>query len=289
AGLLARSFLGLTNVNNGYEPSHVLAVNLLFPNQYSVARKAETISTLLTRFRALADVRAAGFSRHGLLIGETLFVGEFAPVDRATASANNERVRVRSVSDGFLTAMGVRVFDGREFNAGDDATAPVVVVLNRSAEHHYFGHDRAVGHTLEWRYGSMAWRPVTVVGVVDDLRQTSPTDDVFPEIFVDYRQFLPLLEQWKETDVKRNELAIGFLSFAVRTAGDPSTAAPGIQRTVNAVDPNIGIDAIAPMTRLVANTVARQRFYAVMLGTFAAIAAILAIVGIYGVLAYAVV
>ena len=289
AGLLARSFLSLTNVHNGYEPSHVLAVNLLFPNQYSVARKAETISTLLTRFRSLADVRAAGFSRHGLLMGETLFVGEFIPVDRAPTAVDNERVRVRSVSDGFLTAMGVRVFDGREFNAGDDATAPVVVVVNRSAERHYFGRDRAVGHTLEWQYGPMQSRPVTVVGVVDDLRQTSPTDDVFPEIFVDYRQFLPLLEQWKQTELKQNELAIGFLSFAVRTGGDPSAAVPGIQRTVNAVDPNIGIDAIAPMTLLVSNTVARQRFYAVMLGTFAAIAAILAIVGIYGVLAYAVV
>jgi len=289
AGLLARSFLGLTNVNNGYEPSHVLAVNLLFPDQYSVARKAETISTLLMRFRALADVRAAGFSRHGLLIGEELFVGRFVSASQSGGSQQNERIRLRSVSDGFLSAMGVPVLAGREFTANDGATAPVVVVLNRSAARHYFGNASAVGQSLEWQYGPMQSRPVTVIGVVEDLRQTSPTDDVAPEIFVDYRQFLPVLTQWKETEARQNMLAVGFLSFALRTGADPSAAISDVRGAVNAVDPNIGIDAIAPMTQLVSNTVARQRFYAVILGTFAAIAAVLAIVGIYGVLAYAVV
>jgi putative ABC transport system permease protein len=75
AGLLAHSFIKLSTFDKGYEPSNVLAVNLLFPDQYSIARKAQTIETLLARFRGTPNVRAAGFARHGLLIGEELYIG----------------------------------------------------------------------------------------------------------------------------------------------------------------------------------------------------------------------
>ena len=64
--------------------------------------------------------------------------------------------------------------------------------------------------------------------------------------------------------------------------------APLIGQAVRAVDPNVGVDAILPMSQLVANSVARPRFSMMLLAVFAGVAGLLAIIGIYGVLAYAV-
>ena len=70
AGLLIHSFVKLTAVDRGYDPSNVLAFQLVFPPDYPIARKADTIEALLARLRAIPNVEAAGFTRAGMLIGE---------------------------------------------------------------------------------------------------------------------------------------------------------------------------------------------------------------------------
>ena len=291
AGLLTRSFVALSTVDNGYDASNVLAINLLFPDGYSVARKQDTIDTLLSRFRGIPRVQSGGFSRHGLLIGEEIRWGTFVPPGRSLTEMKAVRTRLRPVSDGFLTTMGVPLLDGRELSPDDRALAPHAIVMSRSAARQYFGSSRAVGQVLDWHYNESdsARIPVTVVGVVEDLRQLSPSDETAPEIFVDYRQLLSLLDEGEKTAMRQTAIAIGFLSFALRTEGDPSAIAPTVRTIVNGIDPNIGIDVLIPMTRLVSSAIAPQRFYTVLLGVFAAIAGVLASVGIYSVLAYAVV
>lgn len=289
AGLLANSFIRLSTFNKGYDPTHVLAFNLLFPDQYSTARKAETIETLLNRFRSKPGVRAAGFARHGLLIGEELTIGQWIPPGRSLETMRGERIRVRCVSDGFLTAMGVPILGGRDLSPADTAAAPLVVVINRSMAAKYFTGN-PVGQVVDW-YFNKTTMPATIAGVVESVRQEAATDELVPEVFVDYRQYMKLEDTTRPgtAATASNESAIGFLSFAVRTASNPASHIPDVRETIAALDPNIGIDAIAPMTDLESSSTARQRFYAVVLGVFAVVAALLAAIGIYGVLAYAVV
>ena len=290
AGLLSHSFVRLMRTDLGYTTSNILEFQLMLPDTYSVTKKAETVTEMLARLRALPGVAAAGFSRHGILITEELMIGNLVPPGRGLDEMRKETMaRIRSVSPGFITTIEMRLLRGREFLDSDGPTAPFVLVLNQSAAKKYFGsEDAAVGQYLDW-YLAQTGVPMQVVGVVGDIRNESPARDSKPEVFVDYRQMIARFERDAEPPGRTNEAAIGWQSFVIRTAGDPRRFVPLVRETVSKVDPVIGVDSIEPADRLVAASVARQRFYATLLIVFAAVAAALAAIGIYGVLAYSVV
>ena len=162
------------------------------------------------------------------------------------------------------------------------------IVISRAVSRQFGGAGRAVGRFVDWHNEGPAVQ-MRVVGVVDDLRNTSAELEPYPEVFIDYRQLLKLQQRWGDSAERQSETSIGLLSFAVRTKGDPAVAVSLVSRIVRSVDPDAGIDAILPLERLVASSMARQRFYAVMLGVFAGVAGFLAAIGIYGMLAYAVI
>ncbi len=290
AGLLAHSFVRLMRTDLGFTTSNLLEFQLLLPDTYSVPKRADVVTDMLSRLRALPGVTAAGFSRHGVLIGEELMIGNFVPPGRGLDEMRKETMaRVRSVSPGFITATRMRIVGGREFTDGDGPNAPFVVVMNQSAARKYFGNDdAAVGQTIDW-YLARTGVPMQVVGVVGDIRNESPARESKPEVFVDYRQMIARFARDQEPVGRTNEAAIGLQSFVIRTAGDPRAFIPQVRELVARVDPAIGVDSIEPADRLLAASVARQRFYATLLLVFAGVAAALAAIGIYGVLAYSVV
>jgi predicted permease len=290
AGLLINSFARLSTVDRGYDPANVLAFQLVFPPNYPVARKTATIEAVLGRLRALPAVESAGFTRAGLLIGEAITIGTFVPPGRTVDEmrAGPASPLVRAVSHGYLTAVGARLLEGREFQAADTPLSIPVIVITRSVAARYFGAASPVGQLIDWHVGDRPASQMQVIGVVEDVSNTSPDRKPNAEIFVEYRQLLALQQRWGDSMQRQEQIAIGFLSFAVRTRGNPAAAAPVVAQIVRSVDANAGIDAMIPLDRLVASSVARPRFYAVLLGVFAGVAGLLAAIGIYGVLAYAV-
>ena len=288
AGLLVNSFSRLARVDPGWDASGRLTFYLVIPQEYTAPRKAMLVEKLLEELRRMPGVTSAGFTYAGPLLGLVDIFGVFVPPGRTPEEMRGiPEPQIRSVSHDYLSTMGVRLLAGRWLEPRDDGAAPPVLVVNQSLAKRYFGNDDPVGQLVHMD-GRMDLPPQQVVGVVDDMRQGRLDQEPAPQFFVDYRQVLALTQARQMPVPVQERLAFGFLSFVVRTDGDPARLMTPVRSLVGRVDSNVGIDAMLPMEQLAASSLTRQRFYAAVMGVFAAIAMLLSIVGIYGVLAYAV-
>ena len=289
AGLLINSFSRLARVDPGWNASGLLMFYLVMPQDYSTARKAALIDTVLTELRTMPQVRGVGYTYAGPLLGIVDRVGWFVPPGRSPEEMrdNPDNPHLRAVSHDYLQTMGGRLVAGRWFEPGDDAAAPPVIIVNRTVMRRLFNNENPVGQFVHLD-GNMELPPQQIIGVVEDMRQSRLDVAPTPQMFADYRQVLALTQARKMPTAAQERLAFGFVSFFVRTDRDPATLMPSVRSLVNRIDSAAGIDVMLPMEQLVASSLTRQRFYAILLGTFAAIAVVLGAIGIYGVLAYVV-
>jgi len=290
AGLLVNSFVNLSKVEKGYDARDAVAFQLVVPPEYATERKAATIESVISALKSLPEVEEAGFAYAGILLGLEDTVGTFTPPGRSYQEilADTAKPRLKALTHGYLKAMGATLLSGQHLDGRADASAPVVAVINRTVARKLFGDGNPVGATMVWRPGKIDV-PVEVVGVVEDVRQNRVAAPTYPEIFMDYRQVLAVHQRMGVARNRLEQISFGFMSFGVRTRGNPAAVIPAIRNAVRTTDRNATIDAIHTMEQMVGYSTARQRFYAVLLGAFGGVAGLLAAIGIYGVLAYAIV
>ncbi|MHB8412547.1 MAG: ADOP family duplicated permease [Candidatus Acidiferrales bacterium] len=274
AGLLIESFERVAHANLGFQPDHVLGVEVFlasnrYPRNQSDKQRA-FVRDVLQRMKSLPSVQSAGAVSTLPLTGfwgETNFLveGQVPPKVGETPDADN-----RFVTPGYFSTMRIPLLRGRSFTGADRDGTLRVAIVDETLARRYLGGKDPVGKRLnlgtpekpEW------WQVVGEVGNVKAFGFERPD---LPTLYRPYAQ-----------------LPVGLIAFTIRTEGDPAALLKSAEQAVWDVDEDQPVFQALPMSTLAAQSVALRRVSTLLLAGFAMLALALAAVGIYGVMAYSV-
>jgi predicted permease len=281
AGLMVRSLVGLANVNPGFDPQHVMEFGVS-PSAERVttpARIRETYREITTRFEGVPGVAAASPLVGALpLSGESL-VG-FWITGRPKPSSAKEMTRAQwyAAAPDYLKVMGIPLQSGRFLSAQDTETAPFVVAVDDGFARTYFPGENPIGKRLN--IAIIDVEGAEIVGVVGHVKHAglgaTGILDQRGQIYFSISQLpdrvLPLVGR--------------ACTFVLRAAGTPQAVSESLRAASQQFDSRQVLYEFRPMTKVVSDSIAAQRFTMILLGVFAALAVVLSAVGMFGVISY---
>lgn len=266
AGLLVKSFWKLNAHPAGFEPQHVLVLKVQHsgPRYREAEQQRQYVHEFLRIVQAIPGVSSASLSTHGDTL--TVALVEGAPPVPPEEMMRRSSALLNATSEGFADVMGLRVVKGRWLS---DTGSRSAVVVNESLARRDFPGQDPVGKRI--KIDDPQAPPVTIMGVVADLKYSKLDANSQPEIYVHY-----------------SSGRMSRFTAVVRTAGDPLSLAPTIWKSVAGIDKTQPLSDVMTLEQSLADSIRPRRFNLTLLGTFAATALLLALIGIYGVIAYSV-
>ena len=284
AGLLLRSFWDLYKAPLGFNPQHVMSVQLWLPSPNdpktdiygTAAQEAVFARELLRRSRLLPGVQEAALGSEPSI--PLQHDGNPSPLiveGRQTQSKQTPLVERSDITPEYFHLLGIPVQRGRLFNDGDDEKAPLVAVINQAMAETYWRGEDPLGKRLRLGSGrdgvglraSKTW--ITIVGVIADARTESLANASVPQIYLSLYQDTP------------KELAI-FLRGDLNASAIPKE----VRAMVQSVNPELPIYGAKTLDDAVSASLEQRRFSMDIVAAFAITALLLAALGIYGVISY---
>ena len=270
AGLTIRSLAALMQLDMGFRPHHVLAMNISLPDwRYKNPEQIAAFDDqLLERVQQLPGVRAASLAT-ALPMRSISEQSYRLPGDPENPTKPKVTDYSR-VTDEHVDAVGMRVLAGRNITRADVFTAqPNIALVNETFARTNWQGKNPLGKVMVFANETGKEINYTVVGVVSDEHQFGP--DTAPHLQI----YLPGHHMQK-------------MSLVVRTTGDPLALANAVKHQIWAVDKDQPVSEVDSMENILHEWVAPRRFLMTILLSFGVIALILAGVGLYSVLAYSV-
>jgi len=271
AGLMIRSFIRLQDVSVGFNPDHVLTMELsLSEAKYGQGEPRKTmIQQVIDRLKALPGVKSAGVTTLLPLTGDNFDSAIEIEGQELEVPGRSPTTEVRVVTPEYFKTMAIPLEEGRVFTPQDTRTAPHVLLINQTLARRWLPREDPIGRRATLGWNGFAGQ---IVGVVGDTKEFGLDAEVRGEIYIPYSQapFWPTV------------------ALALRTVSDPTSLANAARAAVLQADPDQPVSEVRTMEQIVSGFVSQPRFRAVLLGLFAGLALILAAVGVYSVVSYVV-
>ncbi len=276
AGLLVSSFLRMRSVNPGFQSANILAATVDLPeSRYRTAAQMRMLhERVLSALSVLPGTESAA-AVNWLPLRPEYVRGDFQLED-GRHLPRGFLVDKPVVSVGYFRTMGIRLLSGRDFAERDNSTAPGVVVVSESVARRLWPGGDAIGKRISMEDKPKSGDWLTIIGIVDDVKQKSLADTPSASIYQTYRQI-------------NQPFFLGHMSFVVKTRDNPMAMTSGIRAVIHKIDPELPTQSVATMETIITDTVTDARAQTRLLAIFAVMALVLAAIGIYGVLACSVV
>ena len=282
-GLMMQSLRTLLRQNPGFEPQHLLTFDINLPGLSYPTGKAwpfdnsnglRFVHEFLDRLRNLPGVQSAS-ATSGLPVTENRSRNRFVLEGHPSADGQDEDCVTRRVDAGYFATMEIPLIAGRVFTAADIQDAPKVAVVNQAWVKRYMARgEDPIGTRVRMTFS--AEEPFRqIVGVIGDVAEDNLATPPPPVMYF---------------PVDQSSGYAAYLSYVIRTAGDPAGLISPARTVLRELDPQLAIIQPRSMEQVVNRSPAvflrRYPFY--LIGTFGALALVLAMIGLYGLISYSV-
>lgn len=271
AGLTGDAFLRLANVYRGFQAANVLRIEISLPEKsYSDnARITAFYQQVLAGSAALPGASGASLvtnSPASNVDNQTaLFTIEGRP---ALKAAETPSAALQLSTSEYFRELRISLIAGRAYTDADNADAPRVAVISRSMAKVYWPQRDELGQRIKLGAADSAEPWMTIIGVVEDVRQNwwNPT--------AQSTIYQPFLQAPRRSMV-----------LLLRTNSDPAAYTANVRDVVHGIDPQIALGGANTLETEITDSIAIVRILGALMAIFGCVALGLASVGVYGVLA----
>jgi predicted permease len=269
AGLLIRSFLRLASVPPGFNPDHVISMQVseAGPKYREDKARVQFYQQIGERISRLPGVQHQGAVSALPLTASVGWGGITIEGYTPPPSEPELQVDQRTATNDYFRTMEIPLLQGRFFDDHDTSTVHSVALIDEKMAKRFWPNESAVGKRVRQGGTKNPW--FVIAGVVGPVKQYGL--DIDGRMVVYYPQ---------------QQAAGGGLYLVARTSGDPASLASAMAREIHSIDPGVPIFEVRTMQERLHDSLARQRFSMGVLGGFAGFALLLAAVGVYGVMSY---